>query len=542
MEFISIRYPNGEIKEYEKGKPVVIVGSNGSGKTRLSVKLEMLNDSSFQGQYSRDNMLIQRITAQKTLSISDTLVIKGFEESEIEAYMGNPLKSANKSGYRFSGKPATILLNDYDKILSLLFSKNNMELEEHNKEDKRRFESSLDRLDPLNTIIDKVEEIWRELLPDRRLDLSGNSVHAVAGSRYHGKEMSDGERIILYMIVQALSVKESTLFIIDEPELHIHKAILTRLWDILEDSRKDCVFMYITHDLDFAVSRNTDEILWLKSYDGNENWTYDFINISQYSDIPSQLLLELLGNKKKVLFVEGTKSSLDYLLYKEILAEEDVHVIPCGGCSQVISYVRAKNGYDEFGSILVCGVIDRDFRMQEEISVLEHDNIYCLEVAEVENLFVVPKLLKLMQGHFGCEDSAYDESLSFIRGIYTGCKSIQIQEAFLKELDYQLTSLHFNTSTNKAEVLSVINNKFNESYIESIYQEKETLFDSANSIEDMLKLFNFKGLSTKIGSKFGISNSDYPQKVINIIKRSDEEKRKIYVEALREYLPDLNFS
>lgn len=141
--------------------------------------------------------------------------------------------------------------------------------------------------------------------------------------------------------------------------------------------------MYITHDLDFAVSRNVDEILWVKSFDGHNAWDYEFLPLMDYSDLPEGLLFEIIGTQKKVVFVEGEKNSYDYLFYQEILKDENYHVIPCGGCSQVVNYVKVKNAYSKFSHINVYGIIDRDFRMENEINSLESDGIFTLEVAEV---------------------------------------------------------------------------------------------------------------------------------------------------------------
>lgn len=235
MEEIIIRLPNGETKNFELGKPVVVLGANGAGKTRLSVKVEELNDPSYQGRYDSSNFLVHRLSAQKSLTISSDIIIKGLETSERDTYVGNSDEHANKISYKYQHNPVTHLVSDYDKVLSLLFAKNNKMLEEHNREDKENVLQGRERLEPLETLIDKVERIWSFVLPHTRIDLSGNEVYAIGGNnRYHGKEMSDGERVILYMITQVLTVKQNTLMIIDEPELHMHKSIVNKLWDKLE--------------------------------------------------------------------------------------------------------------------------------------------------------------------------------------------------------------------------------------------------------------------------------------------------------------------
>ena len=78
--------------------------------------------------------------------------------------------------------------------------------------------------------------------------------------------MSDGEREIFYFLGEVLSAPANSIIIIDEPENHLHDLILDDLWDKLEQLRTDCTFIYITHKIEFAVSRNNSKILWIKDY------------------------------------------------------------------------------------------------------------------------------------------------------------------------------------------------------------------------------------------------------------------------------------
>ncbi|WP_161565226.1 AAA family ATPase [Campylobacter jejuni] len=79
--------------------------------------------------------------------------------------------------------------------------------------------------------------------------------------------MSDGERAILYLIMYVLCIEEK-IILIDEPELHLHPSLTNKLWDVLEKHRQDCLFIYITHDLNFASSHTNSDKFWIKSYDG----------------------------------------------------------------------------------------------------------------------------------------------------------------------------------------------------------------------------------------------------------------------------------
>lgn len=165
--------------------------------------------------------------------------------------------------------------------------------------------------DRFRCVLDDVIDIWNELIEHRNLtcDNSGNlKINYLKDNEtktYPAYSMSDGEREIFYVVGRVLLAKKSSLVVIDEPELHLHKAILNKLWDILEQKRSDCMFIYLTHDIDFASNRIAKKC-WLKSYSAGTFKSWEVEPITN-NDIPEPLLMKLLGSRKKILFCEGKK-------------------------------------------------------------------------------------------------------------------------------------------------------------------------------------------------------------------------------------------
>lgn len=432
------------------------------------------------------------------------------------------------------------MINDYNKTLSLLFSESNRELQEAHDEDKRACVEGRERPKPITTVVERATEIWNDLLPHRKIDLSGNGVHVgYNNQKYHGKEMSDGERVMLYMICQALVLRPNSLMIVDEPELHIHKSIVDKLWTRLENERPDCVFMYITHDLNFALSRHNAKTLWIKNYDGKD-WDYEFIDANYFSELPSDLLYEIIGTRQKILFVEGERNSHDQAIYQEIYREKGYHVVPCGGCQKVVELVKSKSNYEELNSIEVVGLIDRDFRTDHEIEELKKDGIYFLEVAEVENLFIVPELLDIMERELACEEGASQNAKDFILKKFSEFKESHINVALKQELEHRLMKLDFARSELSADdIKGKIDVEFSIEKIEAYRAEKKEIFDKATEIKDVLKIFNFKPMSNMVGCKFGINNHNYHDKVLNLLRGKKPEVRQEIIDALKIYCPDL---
>ncbi len=74
------------------------------------------------------------------------------------------------------------------------------------------------------------------------LDRNAAIVASKSGSdSYSVAEMSDGERNALLLAAEVLTVPSGTLILIDEPELHLHRSIISSLLTGLFSNRSDCI-------------------------------------------------------------------------------------------------------------------------------------------------------------------------------------------------------------------------------------------------------------------------------------------------------------
>ncbi|MGI8909867.1 MAG: AAA family ATPase, partial [Rubrobacteraceae bacterium] len=273
---------------------MVIVGANGSGKTRLGSWIE------FESEHKER---VRRISAQKSLAMPPsatsiavdlalTDLLYGSAESNVSDVY-NMLQS--KRAYRWGQKPDISPLSDFDKLFTYLFSDANETNAKYVEEVEGEKEQ---RIEPPETKLRATKRLWEEVLPHRKLKIGGGKVETQVvsdrsganGSLYNASEMSDGERVVFYLVGQALSAPENGVIVVDEPELHLHRSIQARLWDAIEAERSDCLFVYLTHDLDFAASRIAATKVWLESYDG-ASWNWH--EVEEAEGIPEQLYLEI---------------------------------------------------------------------------------------------------------------------------------------------------------------------------------------------------------------------------------------------------------
>lgn len=123
-----------------------------------------------------------------------------------------------------------------------------------------------------------------------------------------------------------------------------------------------------------------------------QKWDYALLDSNEFSD---DLLLEILGNRQGVLFVEGTQDkSIDRKLYSRLFPKYSI--MPLEGCASVIQATKAYNKLPMLHYKTIKGIVDRDRRTEEEIGSLLKEKIYVPLVAEIENLFLIPKVIELV--------------------------------------------------------------------------------------------------------------------------------------------------
>lgn len=343
--------------------------------------------------------------------------------------------------------------------------------------------------------------------------------------------MSDGERSVLYLAAQVLCVPKNKILIMDEPEIHLHRSLMNRLWVALENSRKDCLFIYITHDTQFAASHTHAEKIWVQEFDG-ANWKLQKL---ENSEIPEELLLDILGNRKNVLFVEGEKDSYDSQLYASIYP--DYYIVPCGSCTQVIARTKAFKNNNTLHHCEVYGIIDRDYRSDYEIDRFKEDNIFTIDVAEVENLFLTEELIRLLATHLGKND---DEVFNMVRDYvinqrYANQINGQICESVVAQIKYKLNCAEISKK-NETEAKSTLETTLSSIDYDEIKRVQELKFQKAlddNDYKQIIRTFNKKEIAKSIGHFFGLNDNAYCQMVIDLLKTN---KKDDIVTALLPYM------
>lgn len=483
---------------------VVAVGANGSGKTSLADNLRSsLNN----------NGLV--ISAQRVLFIPEIDSIPSPELSE------KRWKDMNQRSRTFK---------DIDDFLEI---KEEFGFVIGNLVAKHCSYAVSQLIVPSNNRIPSQLEvtlnIWNEVFKHRQLQLiEGIKLKVFADNEsYDLLKLSEGEKSALYLISQVLQAPVKGFVIIDEPEMYLHKTIISRIWDILEHERQDCTFIYLTHDLDFAVSRTTAAKVWLKSFSYPNIW--DVKKIPENA-IPEKLMLELIGSRNNILFCEGTKNSTDQNIYQTLLP--NFTVMPVEGCLNVINFTKAYNKIPNLNT-KAFGIIDSDHHTEVRLSKLKTESIFSLQLAEVENLFLNENLLIHLAPIFFREDRVP----MIIKEIINQLKKDKELQAS-RFVSNKINNIFNDSHVKKANSLDIIKTNYqdftNNIDIETWYLERLKFLEEIiinNDYNKTISVYNNKGLKTIVERHF--SKSDYIDYVLKYLPKNPNA-----LEIVRNLLPN----
>lgn len=500
----------------------VVVGANGCGKTTLAN------------------------TLQKSLNVKDGIVIPAQKLLIIPTFSSTPNYAATAETYNQYQR--TILDDkqtfnaskeddipwgttqqygsEFKKVLATLYSERMAKRNKFCDAYERGEELTRQQL---QSALDVVINIWNFLIEHRTLQCDDSNNLVLTGDGVNGSypafQMGDGERIILYLVGRVLLAPERALIIIDEPEMYLHKTIVDKLWNKLEWERRDCVFLYLTHDLQFAASRDAKKC-WIRSFEYPSKW-----NIEEIQDnvIPEELLLKLLGSRKKILFCEGKRNSLDSKIFE--LLFEDYTITPVETCKDVINFTKAFNKIPNTVA-KAYGIIDRDFHSEDQLEKLKQQNVFSYGVAEIENLFLLPDVITGF-AKYKNEECDIEDIETRILNKFEQDKQTQISQYVSSAINAYFKASHISVGNKKEEVEQNFQNFMSEVDINKLFNERESYINDVianKKYKKAIMLYNNKGLHSVIEKYFNMG--DYRHRALDYLRGTKE------IESIKRIFPD----
>lgn len=545
MPSLSIPTPGGAFTlEAEPGCSFVFVGANGSGKTRLGAYLEGVRRGN--NRDVRRGYDVHRVSAQRVLAM-DPVDLVNLERAERALHQGSPENEAEdlKCFHRWNREPVVGQLNDFGHVLRVLFAEHMRELalfgQRHDEDPAaKRNRSRLDR----------AVELWHSLFSHRRVQIVENTLRVLPDRRsnavpYEAAQLSDGERVAFYLIGQVLAAPRGALLVVDEPELHVHRALLPSLWDRLEAARRDLVFVHLTHDLEFAASRRDARKFALLEYartnapDDDGVWTLRELP-GDDGPIDEELVARVLGSRRPVLFVEGGRGSLDPAIYRR--AYPDWSVVPVGDCESVMHAVATFNAHPALHRARCAGIVDADARDGTERAYLAARSVHVLSVSEVENLFLSPEVFRALAAALGFRGPRLEEVVDAAARMVLERARAHAGDASLRRVR-RVIDRRMKAVGLAAESLAALREEFASATgaidIGAVYAEAQLNLLSAvdrGDADAVLALYDDNGLLAEAARLLDTKKKALEKRILDLLSSEDDHG---LADALKQRLPVL---
>ena len=362
------------------GETLFVLGANGTGKSSLMFR--------FNAQNSRH---ARKVSAHRqTWMESDALDLTPSNKLRTEQNIRSQDRN-DQSRYRdpFAAQRASIA------IFELVDAENRRARAMARAYDNRRMNDLASEAD-VESPITIINELLRESHIPIEISIRENeqvTASKNAGPEYGAAQLSDGERNVLLISANVLTAPPASLLLIDEPERHLHRSIIAPLLVALFRRRKDCGFVISTHDAELTMESRESRALLLRScaFDGQAPtaWEADELAAGVLPD--DGLKRDLLGSRRRILFVEGTESSIDKPLYSLVFPM--VSVVPKGSCAEVEQAVAGSRAAEALHWLRAYGVVDGDGMDADRIAARRERGVYALPFYSAEAVYFHPAVI-----------------------------------------------------------------------------------------------------------------------------------------------------
>lgn len=367
------------------GDRVFLLGSNGTGKSSFLQALK---------RQQNNTTKVLRVAAHRQMTTQSgaiQMTAAGRQQHE-----QNTSAWEQQDQARYADQPRI------DRVQALLFDLVNeqvlldQEVAKHGRADPSGAQFHLVRAK--ESPVDKLNRLLASAQLKTTVKIDGfNAVQAQreGGEPFDFAQVSDGERAAIFLAATVLTAAPESVLLLDEPERHLNHAIIAPLLRDLFAERPDCAMVVSTHAIDLAVEHPQARMLLMRDVRraGPERhelaWDFDLLEAGE--DVPELVRRDILGARRRVLFVEGTDASLDGGLYATLLP--GVSVVPKGSSRDVIAATKGMRGASGLHHIAVFGLIDHDGRDDDTRAEHVNDRVHVLGLNAVEALYYHPDVI-----------------------------------------------------------------------------------------------------------------------------------------------------
>ena len=362
-------------RSLEAGQCIFMVGANGSGKSAFLQKIVSENSSE----------KIERISAHTQTWLNGGISITGNVDSDRQTIAGHKSHIDSYEKNRESRWRDLSRDRKLTRVLTeLIFKKRAYDLDFEKRINNGEIPSERPESERPFTQLDELLRhggfpISLETDPDN-IRINVRHRNSTNAEPYGIEQMSDGERRAVLIASTVLVAEERTVLLIDEPEQHLHPAITVPFFSELIEQRRDCIFIFSTHDITLPLAIPNAGVLCFQKY----NWmvknfvdTFNIDILDKSDNLPEDLKQDILGARDKILFVEGEENSLDLKIYSALFPNFRGSIKPKGNYHDVERSVNGLKKTESLHYVKAFGLVDRDFRHDGSINTLVKKGVKC---------------------------------------------------------------------------------------------------------------------------------------------------------------------
>jgi ABC-type cobalamin/Fe3+-siderophores transport system ATPase subunit len=401
----DINFPSGLVVAGDH--PLVIIGPNGVGKTRLGVNVSQNSNG-------------ERVAALRNVEIPDIPLQRFSQASQNVKNALNDLISQHwRQSFELQNLLSEILAEDREKAV------------EYREQALSGAAKPTDET-LFDTRLKKIGRVWNRHFQNRTIKIDYEpKVERMIGTekvQYPIAQMSEGERTALYLAARVVSCTKP-IMVIDEPESYFHPLLARGLWDDLEDLASKIRFVYITHDITFALSRRRAQFAIARS-----EKEADLLPAA--STLPADLVAQVFGaasfsvTASRLVFCEGKPTSYDIEILSAWHNCPHTAVVAAGSCSAVRECVSVFRCGLVTGGFEAIGYVDRDGLPDGTLNADTYVKAH--PVSEIEGFICLESVFKAIAKYNGIEPSDADNRYqSFITTAKATFKEVMLNKEIL---------------------------------------------------------------------------------------------------------------
>jgi len=414
-------------------KIMIIAGANGSGKSTLLYEISQRRqvievEEATKILYQPPHRAIRKTSVKRSwLSGGIKSMFDLLMQTSVSGYEGLSFQNGSRTPDNVDEAGSTIkhtlgeIENKRQAVLAELF-------------DKAKSKKETIETEKTPDIYESIRELTKYLLPHlvfQRIDFKNeNDIKCVwkridkAGEKEIDiDDLSSGEKAIIILFlplienqihanlkllensttnINEIESKESLVFIVDEPELHLHPDLQAKILTYIRtlSVKNNIQFIISTHSPTILDQAYDDELYLLTQKIDSEGKQNQLKKVASSIE-KLEALKQLTGNPyfittgRSIICIEGELSSdtkpTDIRLLEILYPRSTAYTfVPSGGKGNVINTVKRLRQHlsEENFNISVCGLTDMDQNISQSI-----EGVFSLPVCMIENLLLVPEII-----------------------------------------------------------------------------------------------------------------------------------------------------